>query len=296
MWRANKTPPSVPARASRGQGPGPQIQADSPDSVFSAKHKRVKFILGQCQLPSAALSLMGQAFGECREDISCIISCSSRAVSFWPCSWYASMLLSILLPPGALMQISAARWCSIYLSVCCSRSSTCFPPCFPSVSPTVHSRSVAGSSRGTLRAAWASFSPPSLQAACQMPPLHSFFDHTVKRECFLLLLDRTFKKPFLHPVCLRCTSDENSDRFFPTRSASSGNRSQPLAPLLLTHTHPHLQPPLWNTKYFILEAGLRGRKQRGEKEIQYILKTNYGCFDKCRLDGQCVPTGKVRGR
>lgn len=121
MWRANKTPPSVPVRASRGQGPGPQIQADSPDSVFSAKHKRVKFILGQCQLPSAALSLMGQAFGECREDISCIISCSSRAVSFWPCSRYASVLSQY--PPASWrFNASFCRSLMLHLSVCVSFS------------------------------------------------------------------------------------------------------------------------------------------------------------------------------
>lgn len=59
----------------------PLIQTDSLDSVFSAKHKRVKFILQQCQLPSAVLSLTAHgsesAEGE-RQDISCIISSSAK--------------------------------------------------------------------------------------------------------------------------------------------------------------------------------------------------------------------------
>lgn len=60
----------------------------------------------------------------------------------------------------------------------------------------------------------------------------------------------------LHSVCLRRTSDENSNRFFPTRSASSGVVSGPLPPFF-PFTDP--QTLHCNTKYFIFTAvsGLR---------------------------------------
>lgn len=108
-------------------------------------------------------------------------------------------------------------------------------------------------------------------------PSTPIFDHMVKRECFLLLLDCTFKKPFPRPVCLPYTSDENSDSFFPTRSASSGIVSSSLQPQpqrACTHTHTrayanHTSSP--SLKHQISNFSSRSMEERdGKKEIQHI--------------------------
>lgn len=72
-------------------------------------------------------------------------------------------------------------------------------------------------------------------------PTIPIFNHMVNRESFLLVLDSTFKKPFPRLVCLCNTSVENSDSFFPTRSASSGVSNSNLQHHLQTRTHPHTQ-------------------------------------------------------
>lgn len=117
------------------------------------------------------------------------------------------------------------------------RTYLCAAPSHPHLFlSTFYPQLVAGSRGGTWRADvgtvyTCSCSPH--QATCHILPLtlHPVFDHTAKRETFLLLLDCTFKNPSLRPVCLCVVSDENSERFFPARSASSGIANSK------THTH-----------------------------------------------------------
>lgn len=282
----------------QGSRARPQIQTDSLDSVFSAKHKRVKFIPQQCQLPSAALSLTGQA--------------SESAGTIYPVSFPVLpggvVLTLFMICLHAFQYIRAwhfyTRFClslMLCLSVCVyfPLSSSCLPPCLSPSSPTLYPLSVAGSRGGTLQTCLGVFCSPFSPG--DMPDAAStlIFDHTVKRECFLLLLDCTFKKPSLHPVCLRCMSDENSDRFFPTRSASSGIITSPSATLFHTNTHTHTPPPPTSSlkhQIFLFQGRVEGAREEGKKEIRYILKTNSGYFDECSLDYGCIPTGKVRGR
>ena len=175
-----------------------------------------------------------------REDISCIISCSSKRClsdlvhDMPPCFSVSSFRLSVCLSFSLIL----------FLSVCLSfyLFPTIFIPLLSYHPPTACSWQQRGHTAGPGGYIRSPFSPGDTPDAAS--PSTPIFDHTVKRECFLLLLDCAFKKPFLRPVCLRCTSDENSDPFFPTRSASSGIVTSPLPPFTHTHTHHTPTPSL----------------------------------------------------
>lgn len=173
------------------------------------------------------------------------------------------MLLSILLPGALYMILSLCLpvlltdVLFICLPVFPSRRYL-FPSIFISLLsfhiPTACSWQQRGHIAGRGGYICSPFSPGDTPDAAS--PSTPIFDHTVKRECFLLLLDCAFKKPFLHPVCLCCTSDENSDPFFPTRSASSGIVTSPLPPS--THTHTHHSNPLTETPNISFSRQARG--------------------------------------
>lgn len=214
---------------------------------------------------SAALSLMGQASESAERKRGYILYhfLFLQMVSLWPCSWYVIMVSLPL--TGAFIHDSVSHWCSFYQSACPFLSAL---PGFPLLYLLLYNRGqlLAGET-AHCGLSWPYLLPLHLgrNARCR---LYTHFDHTVKRECFLLLLDGTFKKPFLHPLCLRRMSDENSDRFFPTRSASSGIVSGPLLPLVPN-------PPTSSLKHQIFHfqgrvSGLRRWDERGGRDTAYF--------------------------
>lgn len=103
----------------------------------------------------------------------------------------------------------------LFLLLCLSFphcSSWCYPP---SSSPTIYPRPAAGSRGGTLQAEAGMFSPPSIQTTRQMLPfpLHPFLTTRSRGSVFCCSWTALSKSLFLRPVCLRCTSDENSTLF-----------------------------------------------------------------------------------
>lgn len=143
-------------------------------------------------------------------------------------------------------------------------SSACFPPSFSLfyLIPTACSWQQRGHMVGQSGYICSPFSPGDMPDAPS--PSTPIFDHMVKRECFLLLLDCAFKNPFLHPVCLCCMSDENSDLFFPARSASSGIANSPLHPV---QTHTHTPPTL---KHHYISFCSRDEEATDEKKTDTV--------------------------
>lgn len=239
MWLANKTQ-CVPEGAFGGQGPSPRSRQTTLILCFLQNTTRwnlyfsnVNFPLRHCHLWDRPQRVQRE-----REDISCIISfsckrCHCDLVHDMP-SWchFPSLVLSYMI----LSHTDAL----FYQSACLFLSAL---PGFPLLYLLLYNcgQLLAGET-AHCGLSWPYLLPlhSGRNARCR---LYTHFDHMVKRECFLLLLDGTFKKPFLHPLCLRRMSDENSDRFFPTRSASSGIVSGPLLPLVPNPPHLLIETP-----------------------------------------------------
>lgn len=148
-----------------------------------------------------------------REDISCIISCSStRCLSdlvhdMPPCFSVSSSLALLYLIPSLHPPVSLTDAHFICLPVFPSQLYL-FPRMFIRLfsPPCTHGLQLAAEEahsepgRACLHAPPRPPSHPG-ETPDSASPSTPIFDHTVKRECFLLLLDGAFKKPFRSP-CL----------------------------------------------------------------------------------------------
>ena len=231
-------------RTFRGQGPGPWSRQTASIPCFpqntngwNSYFSNVNFPLQHCHLQRRPRRERGR---ERKRGYILYHFLFFHTVSFWPCSWYASVLLSILLtgtfiPDSVSPSACLTHWCSLYLSAC-----------LPLSALPVHPWPAAGSRGGAQRAGVGMLAPsrPPIRARRQMPPLplHPFLTTRSRGSVFCCSWMALSKSLFVRPVCLSCMSDENSDPFFPTRSASSGIIAGPSAPLHMharTHTHTH---------------------------------------------------------
>lgn len=137
-------------------------------------------------------------------------------------------------------------------------TSTCFPPCLSLSSPTRAMVSSwqqmwGGGSHCGLKGAY--LLPPSLQAKCQMPPLHSFLTTWSRGSVFCCSWTALSKSlSFALSVCAaRLTKTHTA--FFQPEVLVLAPSPAPSPPFM--HTHHPLQPPHLNTKYFIFEARSR---------------------------------------
>ena len=242
-----------------------------------------------------------EAEGE-REDISCIISCSStRCLSdlvhdMPPCFSVSSSLALLYLIPSLHPPVSLTDAHFICLPVFPSQLYL-FPRMFIRLfsPPCTHGLQLAAEEAHSEPGRACLHAPPPLpiRARRQIPPLplHPFLTTRSRGSVFCCSWMALSKSLFVRPVCLSCMSDENSDPFFPTRSASSGIIAGPSAPLH-THTRAHTHTPLKHHIFHFL-----GMAEEPREEIQYIYENNLdGCCDERSLDCGYTPTGKVRGR
>lgn len=134
IWLANKTLPSAPEGTFRGQGPSPWSRQTASIPCFpqntngwNSYFSNVNFPLQRCHLQHRPRRVQrGRERGYILYHFLFF-----QAMSFWPCSWYASMLLSILLT-GAFIHDSvslSACLSSPMLSLSVCLLSTCFAPC-----------------------------------------------------------------------------------------------------------------------------------------------------------------------
>lgn len=271
IWLANKKQRTAPEGSSRGR-PGVEGRPSDPDSlnsVFLAKHKWLKFILNQCQVPSAALSLRAQVSESTeteREDISCIISCSAkRCLSDLvhdtpPCFSVSS---SLALFYGFCLSVCLCV-CSLYPSSCLSlpvwQLSLHLPLKYPQ--PTVGSRGV------TLRAESGMLATPSPlgdtpDAASHSTPI--FWPHG-QEGVFSVALGRRVQKAFPSP-CLSVLHvwRKLKTPFFQLEVLVLAWQPA-LRPPPPSHTHTTPQPPHWNTRYFMFGAAAAARRREMGKK------------------------------
>lgn len=168
--------------------------------MLSTKHKWVKFILGQCQHPSAALSLRAQAYTEYGRIYPVSFPVLPSDVSL-TLLWYASMLLSILLPGTFWMQLCLSRPVFLYDALFCLSSHI----------PSLCLDHIQPADRSTLLCVMTARSP-SLQAACQCAAAPSTpFLTTQSRGSVFCCSWSTRSKSFSFSLSV---CDENSEGFF----------------------------------------------------------------------------------
>lgn len=214
IWLANKTLPCAPEGSLRGQGPGPWSRQTASIPCFlqntngwNSYFSNVNFPLQSCHLQHMAQRVQRERARERKTGYILYHFLFCQAMSFWPCSWYASVLLSILSLALLYAIVSLSHWCCFFfflnLSASLYLSPSIFISLFSSHTPMAALQLAAGMG-ASCGLSWVSlllppFAPGDSPEAAS--PSTSIFDHTVKRECFLLLLDHTFKKPSPSP-CL----------------------------------------------------------------------------------------------
>lgn len=282
IWLANKKQRTAPEGSSRGR-PGVEGRPSDPDSlnsVFLAKHKWLKFILNQCQVPSAALSLRAQVSESTeteREDISCIISCSAKRclsdlVHDTPPCFSVSSSLALFYGVLSLCVSVCLLSLSVFLSF--PPGLTTFPPSSSQV-PAAYSWQPRGHIAGWVR--YARYPLPSgRHSRCRLS-LYTHFLTTRSRGsvfcCSWTARSKSFS--FALSVCAaRLTKTQ--DPFFPARSASSGMAAGPPAPTPVTHTH-HTPTTSLEHQIFHVRSGGGGEEARDGKKRRYsvFMKTNW---------------------
>lgn len=232
IWLANKTPPSVPEGAFGGQGPSPRSRQTALIPCFPQNtngwnlyFSYVNFPLQRCHLQDRPQRAQRE-----REDVSCIISCSSKLcrsdlVGDTP-SWFSVPV------PGAFIHDSVS------LSV-----SPSYFYLFHAMFIALFSYHIAmvsswqqGGTGGTLWPERGLFATPSLQAKCQMPPLHSFLTTWSRGSVFCCSWTALSKSlSFTLSVCAaRLTKTHTA--FFQPEVLVLAPSPVPLAPPLCTHT------------------------------------------------------------
>lgn len=233
-----------------------------------------------------------------------------QAMSFWPCSWYASTLLSILLPGAFICESVSLSVCLSFLlirflSVCLrlALDSTCFSLYLP-VSLRLHTvcswqYKVHTAGRGGYICFF------SFQASRQMPPLplHPFLTTWSRGSVFCCFWTALSKSLSLALSVFPTRLTKTQTPFFQPEVlvlalwAALCNPN----PNVLAHTHTrayanHTSSP--SLKHQISNFSSRSMEERdGKKEIQHIYENKLDwCFDKCSLDCGYIPTGKVRSR